>query len=729
MSTLQLYEANEIGERVRSVRDNLQADAQQQIIQMDLYNLAMETMRERSIDLERARKSLPMDAYQRMYTTLLTEIEETERSFEEQEKDYAEYLAAVANTDSARSERLDAEKAQFEMELQEMQRRYKAVQEDTEGLKEQSCSLNAQAEALQAELVVLREKEAASERTFGEQTHLAATLQAATPGRELIESLEQAKLLQSENKNKRHMLEELYTEVDGAIKLQKEVESTLQDLQNSTVACQNEEGEAQHSIDELEPQAEAAGLSLTTALRTLDTLRADTDAAVAQADAEKARHGDMRKSVQAFEQSNETISAALDRVSRGCDALQAELSPDMQLPPEYAAPQAELQAAQKELEMLAETSDATNRKIDEVTAALQQATAETETLKDESATAKAATAVAQKELKRQRSAAVAKAAPSTDKYPPNIPPEFSARIVDLQKQLQKLEEDSKTTADMFHGLEVLMLQHSANIAQLEEQRKAHALEARQKVTLAEQRRHLKQQEHEKMDKLRLDIEAADAAFRADLQKIHKEQSAAEKMLIENYEHDMAAAAATQTVTSVPEKLIVMPASTTYQRDWNTGRVSPNVFDFDINTADMNTLDYEAGNDSQLAAETRKPSHSKRKKRKKSSKEEKAAEKVATVEMPQKAVAPPPVIKAPLRKQLHASSLSQRSQEDWGWDEDEGSSLMQRSALGGSGVGGSTVIAMGVENVLNIGETHSRKTHAKKPNAPRKKAQHSLPETW
>jgi hypothetical protein len=362
-----------------------------------------------------------------------------------------------------------------------------------------------------------------------------------------------------------------------------------------------------------------------------------------------------------------------------------------------------------------------------VTAALQQATAETETLKEESATAKAATVAAQKELKRQRSAAVAKAPPSTDKYPPNIPVEFSTRIVDLQKQLQKLDEDSKTTGDLFHGLEALMLQHSANIAQLEEQRKAHALEARKKVTLAEQRRQLKQQEHEQMDKLRLDIEAADAAFRADLQKIHKEQSAAENALIENYEYDTAAASAAQKATSVPEKLVEMPASTTYQRNWNTGRVSPNVFDFDINTTDIGALGYEAGEDSQPAETSKKSRHTKRRKlqHKKSSKEEQAAEKVATVEMPEreKAIAPPPVVKAPLR-----SFLSQRSQEDWGWDEDESASLMQRSAVGGSGGGRGTVIATGVENVLNIGETHSRKTHLK-PNAPRKKAQHSLPETW
>lgn len=723
MFTFQYNDAQEIGERVRHDRDRLQANAQQQLYKMEAHNLAVEAICSGLSDLEQERKPVSSEAYNRKRSTLLSDIEKAEHDFGEVEEMYAEYLTAVENRNLAQVERVDAEIAQYEAELQEMQHRFTAVQADTERLKEQS--LEAHEEALQAELFHIQQQIAASEIALGEQTKIAATSQAAPPTGELTESLKQLNLLRCENENKLHTLDKLLVEVKAAKILQEEVESKLQGLLDDARIRNNEEQEAQQKLEELVSQAEAEKLKLAQVLRTLDMLRADTDAATAQASAENARHADMRKSVLAFEQSNATISAALERVTRKVSALEAQHS-DAHPSPEFAAAQAELQAVQKKLDSLSKARDAANQKIDETSAALKQMTAETETLKSEAATAKAKTVAAQQELKRQRSAAVARVPPSAVNYPPNIRVELSAQIVDLQKKLQVLDADSKTAEDMSHGLEALILQHSANIAQLEEQRTAHALEVRKKVTLAEHRRQFTQQERERVRKLGQELETADAVFRVDLQKINKELSLAEQALVEEYDYALSfmAVATVAKPAPAPEKEVELSLSAAHQRSWSTGRVSPSVFDFDINPADVKVPSYENGEKRTLPVGPCKAARAKPKKRARQKTKAEPAEKLKAVGMPeaQKAAAPSPVVKAPHRKSLRTSSLSQRSQEDWGWDEDDGSI----SLLRGTGTGAGP--AMGVENVLNIGETHSGKTHVK-PNEKRKKAQRSLPETW
>jgi len=675
----------------------------------------------------------PSEAYQMKRTTLLRDVENAEHDFAEVEEMYAEYLTAVESTNLAHEERVDTEIAQYKTELQELQRRFEAVQADTERLKEQS--LEAQKEALKAELRRIQEKVVPILNMLLKQTDLADALQAAPPTREQIENLQQLNQLRSANENKLHMLDGLLIEVNTAKKQQEGVESKLQGLLGDAQAWQNEEGEAQSALQELAVQADAEKLKLATALGTLDTLRADTDAAIARVSAENARHGDMRKSVHAFEQSNATISGALERVSSTVDALEAQRI-DAQPSPELAAAQAELLTMQAKLDSLSKARDATSKKLDEASAALKQVTDETAASKIEAEAAQAATAAAQQELKRQRSAAAAKISPSADSYPSNVRLELSTHISDLEKTLQELDADAKNAADMSHGLEALMLQHSANIAQLEEQRKAHALEARKKVTLAEHRRQFTQQERERLRKLGQELETADAVFRTNLQKINKELSLAEQALVEEYEYAstfMAAAAVTRPA-SVPEAQAEVPLSTDfqgtyYQRSWNTGSASPSVFDFDINTADIDASSPDSGAKRTLPAEPLNAARTrpKSKKRARKNRAEPAAEKGKTTsEMPEakKEIAPPPVVKMPHRKPLQASSLSQRSQEDWGWDEDDSVNILRGDAKTATGGAPKT----GIENTLNAEETHSKKAHIK-PHAPRKKAQHSYSEPW
>ena len=712
-------------------RSRLQEDAKQQVYVVATQSLTTETLRAASNDLERCHIFFSNSDYFIKRADLLADIEASETEAAELEDMYANFQSAAVQTDRARVARLTAEIAEYTAELNDIETLIKEVNYESENLKQQMCDTQIQLEKLKLNLKNVQAEDEEAQESVHQQTNIAASLQTSEQSTEMRTCKELNQQLCAENTIKSTTLAELHKEIEQINAAQDDTEAVLSDLQTTMLAHQLAERTAHSDIIALVEQAENERHVLAAVIRANDAIRADAEAAVAQAAAEKVRHLDMHKSLQAFEQSNATINAALERVSRGCEVLQAELSPTAPLPADLAAVQWEMASAQNDLDAVANDIKTGTTKISEISLLLQKTAVEIESLKSEAAHADAQATATRHQLKRQRSAAATKDVAqffANIEYPYNlVPTELQQHISDLNTQLEDLNAAEESAAKFVSDLEQKLQVHAAEISSLHQQRKNSALDARRKVTLTENRRQVAKQQRARLRKLIQELSIADESFRADLSKMESELSDVENKLLQEFEIATQLLTQATAVAAGASKPPLTPSSSAAAFTSTRQHLSPsttfqhnNVFDFDFSIDDLEAMQEQSGQQDKRSKRVSSKPKGRIKKKGKLQNPIPASRKVQAAETMVSEVfaAPPALIKAHRRT---SKGLSLRAQDEWDWGADEEPASQSCSPLA-IVRSTETAVLFGVENArqANVALEYSAGENVSKQHAPRKK---------